>query len=350
VSVRITWLLAVLSVLTATHLAAMSGIMGAPAAAEVDSLLQSLKFTAPEIASVRSGTVIAHADSVDGGELATYAAVRVAVPHAQVVSYYGQMVAYVDGKVTLGFGRFSNPATAGDVARLAFDRKEVDAIRACRPAKCDIRLGGTAIAALHSTIDWTASDYVDRVNAFARKAAVDYVNAYRARGDDALITFDDSDKPVSLKAAWTGMLANAPVLRGLHPQLVQYLTAYPKDPLTGARDIIYWIKEDYGMKPVISVVHAVVDSSGGPDRTVVVQKYIYASHYYDASVAVASIMTRAENGAPATYIVYGNRSRGDLLRGGFGGMGGRVARSQARKAAEQTLATIKDVLENTARQ
>jgi hypothetical protein len=65
---------------------------------------------------------------------------------------------------------------------------------------------------------------------------------------------------------------------------------------------------------------------------------------------VASIMTRAENGAPATYIVYGNRSRGDLLRGGFGGMGGGVARSQARKAAEQTLATIRDVLQNTARQ
>src|SRR5262249_50308148 len=144
-------------------------VAGRTAADQIDTLLESLNFTPADIASVHAGTVIARADSLDGGELATFAAVRIAVPHAQGVSFYGQMVAYVDGKVTLGFGRFSNPAVANDVAQLRFDRDEVDALHACRPGKCDIRLGGTAIAALQSSIDWTAPDYVDRVNAFARK-------------------------------------------------------------------------------------------------------------------------------------------------------------------------------------
>jgi hypothetical protein len=46
-----------------------------------------------------------------------------------------------------------------------------------------------------------------------------------------------------------------------------------------------------------------------------------------------------------TYLVYANRSRGDMLRGGFGGLKRNVAQSQARKAAEETLGTIKSQME-----
>jgi hypothetical protein len=43
--------------------------------------------------------------------------------------------------------------------------------------------------------------------------------------------------------------------------------------------------------------------------------------------------------------VYVNRSRGDLLKGGFGGMKRAAAQKQARKAAEQTLQWMKTALE-----
>src|SRR5262245_17123513 len=153
---------------------------------EVERTLTSMKFSLDEIGSLQTGTVIAHADTVGGGEIVTQAAVRMMVQHAQVVSYYGQMIAYVDGKVTLGFGRFSTPATPADVAQLSFDIDEVETLKNCRPGKCDIRLGGAALAALQGAIDWKAADHAEQVNRFARKAAVDYVNAYRERGDDAL--------------------------------------------------------------------------------------------------------------------------------------------------------------------
>ena len=52
-----------------------------------------------------------------------------------------------------------------------------------------------------------------------------------------------------------------------------------------------------------------------------------------------------DGGRPATYLVYANRSRGDLLKGGFGGLKRSVARSQARKATEETLGTMKRMLE-----
>jgi hypothetical protein len=313
---------------------------------EIESALQRMSFTAADISTLQSGAVVARADTASDGEIATLAAVKILVPHAQVVSYYGQMIAYVDGEVTLGFGRFSTPAAPADVAQLAFDRDEVDALKKCRPGHCDIRLGGAAFTTLQSTTNWTAADYATEVNAFARTAAVSYVNAYRARGDEALITYNDSNTPMSLKTQWAGILANASVFHAFHPALARYLSAYPNETLTGAVDIMYWIKENYGRKPVISIVHGVVYTPPGQtDHTIVAQKYIYASHYYDASLALAAIVTGTENGAPATYIVYGNRSRGDVLRGGFGGMARGAARAQAKKAAEQTLSTIKSVLE-----
>lgn len=325
--------------------AAVPGAQSSSVREEVESALKNMKFTPAEIASLQQGTVIARAESAGNGEMITQAAVRLRVPHDQVVSYYGQMIAYVDGKVTLGFGRFSTPAVAADVAKLAFDRDEVDALKNCKPGNCDIRLSGAGMTALQSAVDWKAADYVERANAFARKTAIDYITAYRARGDAALVTFNDTGKPVNLGAEWKAIVGNSPLLQTLRPEIVRYLTGYPKETLANSRDIIYWIKEDYGMKPVTSLVHALIDTSGAPGRTIVAQKYIYASHYYDASFAIASIMTGSENGSPVTYIVYGNRSRGDVLRGGFGGLTRNVVRNQAKKAAQDTLGTIKQVLE-----
>ena len=79
------------------------------------------------------------------------------------------------------------------------------------------RLSGAAIQALQPSIDWRAPDAIDRVNAFARKAIVDYVAAYQSRGDAALVTYDDRAKPVSLQAQWRTILANSATFTSTHP-------------------------------------------------------------------------------------------------------------------------------------
>ena len=184
------------------------------------------------------------------------------------------------------------------------------------------------------------------MNAFARKAAVDYVTAYQSRGDAALVTYNDRSTPVSLQQQWRGILGNAAHFHQYVPELKAYLEQYPRGSLPGGRDVLYWVKENYGLKPVISIVHGVIyQPPSRADRAFVVQKQLYASHYYDASLAVATLLSATENGAPVTYLVYANRSRGDMLRGGFGGLKRNVAQSQARKAAEETLGTIKSQME-----
>jgi hypothetical protein len=301
-----------------------------------------------EMARLDAGQVVtAVAEGQRSNEVFVVAAVKIGVPRARVTSYYGQMIAYVDGEVTLAFGRFGSPPVLADVKDLAFDPDEVDQLKSCRPGKCDIRLSGAGLDRLRSSIDWSAADYVDRANAFARKAAVDYVAAYQARGDAALVTYNDRAQPVSLEAQWRGILANSPLFHQYSPDLKAYLERFPKGSLASGRDIFYWVKEVYGRKPVISLVHGVVyDPPTQVDRTIVAQKLLYASHYLDGSLAVATLLDTRDGGRPATYLVYVNRSRGDMLQGGFGGLKRNAAKVQARKAAEDTLGSIKHVLES----
>jgi hypothetical protein len=338
-------LIAAAAVLPATALLTAAG---APPA-DVDTYLKSVGFAGADFGTLEGGQVIARVDTGDSGEIVTLGAVKVRAPRAQTTAYYGQMIAYVDGQVTLAFGKFSNPPSMDDVKGLTLDRDEIAAIRSCKPGSCDIKIGGVGLDAVRRGIDWKAADADARVQDAVRRAAVDYVTGYMKRGDEALVTYADTSKPVSLKDQWRGIVNNSGRLQQYAPSLRDYLLAYPNGSLPGGRDILYWIKENYGLKPTITIVHGVIyQAPDRPDRTTVVQKQIYASHYYDASLAVATLFDGVENGAPITYIVYANRSRGDMLKGGFGGLKRKVARDQAKTATVDTLTTIKTQLEQRA--
>jgi hypothetical protein len=306
------------------------------------------KFTPAEASSLEAGKVIAKlAPGGVEGEVVTVAAVKIQTSRKQVVAYYGQMISYVDGQVTKGFGRFSNPPTLADVANMSLDAADIAHLKSCQPRDCDLRLGGAALPKVRAAVNWNGPDPAGQVNTLLRQSAVDYVSAYLKNGDDALITYDDGATPVSLKQQWQGLMQGSQYFQQFNPALRDYLSQYPRQPLQGATDILYWVNEVYtGLKPVISVVHAVVyDAPGQPDRTVIMQKQLYASHYYEGSLALALAIDANDGGAPATYLIYANRSRGDMLKGGFGGLKRKLAGDQARKAAMQTLETIKMVLE-----
>jgi hypothetical protein len=314
---------------------------------DVSTYLTRAGLASSDVSRLDTGAVVTHVTNGQSpNELFVVAAVKIRAPRQRVTDFYGQMIAYVDGSVTLAFGRFGSPPSIADVKDLAFDRRDVDDMKSCRPGRCDVRLGGAGLDKLRSAIDWSATDYVERVNAFAREAAVDYVAAYQSRGDAALFTYNDRAEAVSLKEQWLGILGNSPLFHQYTPKLKTYLEQFPRGSLPGVRNVFYWSKEDYGFKPVINIVHGVIYApTAQSDRTIVVQKQLYASHYLDGSLAVATLLDTEDSGRPATYLLYANRLRGDMLKGGFGGLKRNAALSQARKAAEQTLGTIKQAVE-----
>ena len=311
-------------------------------------LTKTAAFGEADLAALEAGRVISKAQpGTAANEVFVVAAVKIRSTRERVSSYFGQMVKYVDGEITRGFGRFSTPPRLSDVATLTLDREDLDALRSCQPGDCDVRIGGSGIESMRRAVNWNALNAAEQAQQAVRKAVVDYVTAYQGRGDQALVTYNDRSRPVSLAAEWGEILAGSKYFHQYQPALRDYITRYPQVALPGSQDIMYWVKEKFtGLKPIISVVHAIVyDAPGAANRTTILQKQIYASRYYDASVAHSTVAETAEAGKPVTYLVYGTRARGDMMKGGFGGLKGGVVRSQARKGAEGTLETIKSVLE-----
>jgi len=307
-------------------------------------------FTRAEVDSLESGQVLAKVVSNDqDAELAVVGAVRIRASRSFVLQYYNEMIRYIDGKVTLQYGKFSNPPAPADVASLTLEPGDIETLKSCKPGDCDLKLGARGIEAARSAIGFQQAGYADRANAFVRKAIVDYVNGYLSRGDAALVTYDDRSKPVSLAAQFRGILANSPHFPTYAPALKAHLESYPRGAaLRGGQDSFYWLKENWGQKPTISIVHMVTyDDPQKPGQTMVAQKQIYASHYLEGSLAVAAVveLEAGTGGNGLSYLLYANRSRGDMLRGGFGGLKRTIARDQARKGAIDTLGTIQEQLE-----
>jgi hypothetical protein len=201
---------------------------------------------------------------------------------------------------------------------------------------------------MQSAINWSAPDAVTQINALARRRLVDYVAAYMRQGDAALITYNDRSEPVSMNAEWQGLLRNSPNIMTYAPALAQYLAHYPTATLPGGSDFIYWAKEVYAGNPVVHADHMVRwQDPQKSDRITIAQKQIYASHYYNGSLAITTILdSTTAGGTPTSTVIYFNRSRSDLLKGGLGGgVKRKVAESQARSAAEQTLGSMKSALE-----
>ena len=181
-------------------------------------LLRVAKFTPAETASLESGQVIVKL--APGGveqEVFALAAVKIRAPRKQVVEYYGRMVSYIDGEVTKGFGRFSNPPTLADVKGMSLDAAEVAQVKSCQPGDCDLRFSGNAISKVRTAVDWNGADPAGQVNALFRQSAVDYVSAYMKSGDDALITYGDHATPTSLKAEWRALLQASPYFQQYTP-------------------------------------------------------------------------------------------------------------------------------------
>lgn len=331
-------------------LAAMGLRAAAGPPALVAAYVTGVGFTQADLDLLESGSVIAKVVSNDSdAEIMVAGAVKIRASREFVLQYYNQMITYVDGQVTLQYGKFSRPPALADVAALTLDPADIETLKSCKPGDCDLKLGARGIETVRAAIDFRAPDYPAKVNAYVRQTMVDYVSAYLSKGDAALVTYNDRQEQVSLAAQWQGILANSPKLPAHAPALKAYLETFPGGgPLAGGQDTFYWVKENYGKKPTISIVHMVTyKDPQRPEQTIVAQKQIYASHYLEGSLALAVVVEAqaGTGGNGLSYLMYANRSRGDMLKGGFGGLKRTVGKDQAKKAAVSTLETIQGQLE-----
>jgi hypothetical protein len=153
------------------------------------------------------------------------------------------------------------------------------------------------------------------VSAFARRALVEYVVDYRARGDAALVVYDDRGN-VRAGDAFADLLSETPRLYEYAPALQRYLTRYPAVSLPGATDVMFWSEDEVPqLRPVLSVTHLVVYTPPQrPDLTLVAAKQIYANHYFEAAFDLTCFVEAS--GAGGGYLVVLRRFRFDQLSSG----------------------------------
>ena len=305
-------------------------------------------FPAERLAALEAGEAIVKTASDKEGEVSVVGAVRIRTTKEHVKLYFDEYIKYEDGVVVLRVGRFGDPPTVRDVARLQLEPGDIEALRTCKPQDCDIQVGAR-VTELQAAIDWRAPDHAERVNAFVRQRLVDYVKAYRERGDAALVTYTGS-KPVSLAQEWRSLLAKAPYLHDYAPELRRYLEEYPRATLPGGTDFIQWSKIDQGLKPLVALAHVVLyKDPTRTDRFSVASKQIYASHFFEGAFSFATVVDAAPvDGKAISYVVFVNRTRTDVLRGALGGMKRKVSGGELLKGAALTLQQMQEGLEKAA--
>jgi len=304
-------------------------------------------FTDADMSRVAGGTVTARSlGSPEHRETAVAGAVRIYVPVDFFVTRFRDIAAFKRSDLVLQIGRFSSPPNLGDVGTLTFDPSDLDALRRCRVGNCSLKLPADAIERFRTTVNWSASDWREQATLLARKLLVEGATAYLERGDPAIGPISDRRKPVDAGAEFRGLLTNVGCDRGAAPGFFQYLADYPKNRPPDAENFLYWSKETFGMKPVVSLTHVVIHRPHA-GTVLIATKGLLSNHYLDASLGLTLLLPAGSPESPAIDLVYVNRSRADALGGLFGGLTRAIVAGRQRDGTITELKALKTRLEAT---
>lgn len=300
---------------------ALSVVLGAQSPGMPADILRVVQdaggFTADDIAALQAGRVAVKTTvSADNLEAFVVAAVRIGSTGPRTLDYFHQLTSYVDGQTTLAYGFFEQPPAEANLSRLSLDPDDLTDLANCGDDSCEVRMPGRMPEEARGALDWRASDAAPRANAWMRRELAAYAAAYLSNGDRALKGYNDRAMPLNMPSLWQGLLERSRVLDLVAPRLRDYLAAFPTAKPADVDERVAWDKQRYtGLKPVIGATHVLTwKDAANPNRAVVVQKQIFASRYFFGSLAVTLVQQDPAASAPTTYVMYANRTRGDLLK------------------------------------
>lgn len=309
-------------------------------------LLERSPLVEADLAAVDDGQIITQ---VLGGEdkraMAVLGVVRLAVPG----DFSGELLSDPELLVlsSLGpeFGTFSDPPRIEDVEDLDFPRQDIEALRTCRVGACDVKLPAAVIERFRREIDWESDEGAANAAALAREMLVDYVASYRAAGNAALGAYADKEEVLSIAEGFELLLEDAKPLAELVPSLHAYLINYPRQRPDRAEDLVYWVRENFGIKSVVSLYHMIVYRTGADlaSPVVIASKQLYASHYFQAVLNVMAVFDASgERGQPSSYLISVQSARFDGELGGFKRI---IVRSRLNREVAGDLESLRDRLE-----
>jgi len=243
-------------------------------------------------------------------------------------SYRDSMLRKSNGAI-LEIGSFGNQPTLADLESLTLETGDIEDLKDCVIGDCEVKLSAAMIDRFRREIDWNAPDYALKVTSLFKQMLSEYVSDYRTRGEAALIQYNDKRDQIDLAAEQRALSGASGYTNSL--------LANSNAGLQLIEDVIVWSKIKFGLKPVIAVNHITIykrDREVGP-QVLIASKQIYASHYFNASLALTAFVT-VPGATQGAYLVSENRSRADGLEGPFG----KIKRGVVEKKALEGLKAI----------
>jgi len=341
----ITRLLLVSSVLLVLSIQGTVGAGGRPDVADPFAFLRPMvAVTGPERQRLASGEPVARIVPARDHEVTAFAAVRVDVEPDRLIAWMRQIAVLKQSRRVLAIRRFSDPPQLDDLVGLTLDDSDREAIRQCRPGRCDIKLSAAEMTRLQHA-DITGTDGAAALDLAFRELLLERVRVYATGGRAALGDLHDRRRPVSLGAHFGTLVSRTPFLVDGFPQFTEYLLRYPQAPPSDIESFFYWSKEALGGKPIISIIHvAILNGRDGAQPDVLVAGAgLLATHYVTASIGLTALVTGPDG---VRYLVYVNRSDIDMLGGVWGGVVRAMMERRLKAEASGVLRTLRTRLES----
>jgi hypothetical protein len=252
-------------------------------------------------------------------EVAVLAAGSVNATSAELSARVNDVVGLTRGPLIPQIGRFSNPPVLKDLDELTLDEVDLDAIKACRPGHCGLKLSDREIAEFHEAI--RSADDASAASAIEhqfRYMMLSRVNAYLRQGLSGIGPYTTDHDEAGPGTAFATLVQHTPFLHLNAPELEAYLTRYPEAPLPGrTTSFLYWSKQKYTWKPIINVTQVtIVDSRRTDDlpELLIASNDVFATRYTSGAL-VLTFLLRGTDARTPHYLVYLNRTWVDGLQG-----------------------------------
>jgi len=281
-------------------------------------------------------------EAPDGKEINSFGVIRVTCTADVFAARVRDIERFKASEYVIQIGRFQASPSLQDVAPLVLDPGDREAMRACKPGSCSLRLPAAAMNHFRTTIPWGTPAETEAAAAAMRQFLVDEARTYTAAGSGALADYADRVGTVPRGEAFRLLLRPTPYHAEYQPELFKYLDEFPRVHGSGSDSFLYWSREKFGLKPTISISHSALQRRDGV--VAFGSKQVFASHYFESSLGMALFIPVA--GVPHGYVTYLNRSRVDTLRGLLAPLARVVAARRARDGLERMLIDVKRKLES----
>jgi hypothetical protein len=248
----------------------------------------------------------------------------------------------------LAIRKFSDPPQRSDLDGFTLEADDIKQLKDCKPGKCDVQLPADAMETFKQSVNWSAPDAADQANQLAQKLAFEAIEGYTQGGNAALGTYMDKHHPAVVGETFASLLSRSKALPAYLPELQRYLLEYPQAPSGNIQSEFYWEKVNFGLKPTLRIVQAIVyqDSGSSEPASALAVKQLYASHYFETALDLTVCVRDQENPGRGFYLITLKGSQQAGLTGFKGGIVRKVAVDKTRSALERSLAAIKQKLES----